>query len=439
MTVLLDRVGVSTATPLESFTTSLAPLWNISGAATTVFVRTGYGLGNSTLSVATSLPQNGIDVANVNGFARDDYVVIDDGVAGFEEYARIQTVQAQPLPSTAGRLWFGTTGTGAPSYLPSLRFVHGATASVREVTLATKVLTTDYTLNANTGTITEVTEFGNGNVVLANYTTDFIMPATYPTALNDSGDLDESWGKWAGKSIVDGTYTLSIWSSLTLPLVLFGETNSYRSASNVTPANFLVGSATDVEAYAKISSGDNCYKCHQDVEFHGAGRRSFDACVICHGTAGSEDRPQLTAANAPLTDETTINFRTMLHKIHMGEELTNASTYTIVGFGSGAYPNNFGLSTFEEIVFPAMPGGVRNCAKCHGDTNDSWKEPVHRDHPTQQATPTARWAVVCAACHDSTDAVAHITVQTAPGGLESCAVCHGTGAEWSVERMHKSY
>ena len=50
-----------------------------------------------------------------------------------------------------------------------------------------------------------------------------------------------------------------------------------------------------------------------------------------------------------------------------------------------------------------------------------------------------RWAMVCNACHDSTDATAHIAVQTDAGGNESCGVCHGEGKEWSVERVHKPY
>ncbi len=431
MPIVLERVGVSTAA-LESFNTSLFPHWNVSGGATTVQVRTGLpgGGGNSTLSAASTVPQNWVDVASAAGFARDDYIVIDDGVGGFEEYARIQTVQGT-------RLWFGTLGSS--TYPASLRFAHNSGATVKEVTLATKTAVTDYTLTPATGAIAEVTEFGNGNVVLCGYTTDFVMPAVYPPTLNDSGDLGETTGKWAGKTIVDGTYSLGLWSSLTLPLNLFGESNSYRSASNVLLTDFNVGSATAIEPYDKISSGDNCYKCHQDVEFHGAGRRSFDACVVCHAAAGAEDRPQLVAANAPATTGVTINFRTMLHKIHMGEELANAATYQVVGYGAGAYPNNFGVSTFADVVFPALPGGVRNCTKCHGATNDAWKQPVERDHPTQQGTPVARWAMVCGACHDGTDAQAHIQVQTTGGGAESCGVCHGTGGEWSVERVHKAY
>jgi len=183
MAVLLERVGVSTAA-LDTFTASLAPFWDISGA-TAVQVRTGLpvGGGDSTLSTATGLLQNWVDVDVVTGFARNDYVVIDDGVGGLEEYARIQSV-------IGNRLWFGNTGS--TSYAPALRFVHGAGATVREVTLATKTLTTQYSVNAALGQITEVAEFGDGNVVLVSYTTDFVMPATYPGAINDSGDLDES-------------------------------------------------------------------------------------------------------------------------------------------------------------------------------------------------------------------------------------------------------
>src|SRR5262245_66602096 len=100
-----------------------------------------------------------------------------------------------------------------------------------EVTLTTKAVTTDYTLNASLGQITEVTEFGAGNAVLCSYTTDFVMPAVYPLAFNDGPDLDESWGRWTTMPIVDGTYEVGIWGATTLTLNLYGESNSYRGAS----------------------------------------------------------------------------------------------------------------------------------------------------------------------------------------------------------------
>ena len=86
------------------------------------------------------------------------------------------------------------------------------------------------------------------------------------------------------------------------------------------------------------------------------------------------------------TKGVTVNFRTMLHKIHMGEELTNASTYTVVGFGSAAYPNNFTPQNYGEVVFPALPSGVENCTKCHGAANTAWHQPSDRNHPTEQVT-----------------------------------------------------
>jgi hypothetical protein len=75
---------------------------------------------------------------------------------------------------------------------------------------------------------------------------------------------------------------------------------------------------------------------------------------------------------------------------------------------------------------------------CHG-ASELWKSPSQRNHPTAQILPVKEWAATCGACHDSSAAAAHISVQTSSGGVESCAVCHDEGSEWAVEKMHKSY
>jgi hypothetical protein len=370
-----------------------------------------------------------VDVDDPSGFARDDYVVVDDGIGGFEEYAKIQYVDGN-------RLWFGSPASS--SYPLGFLKPHAAGATLQEVTLATKVAGTDYALTAATGTIDELVEFGSGRAVLATYTTDFVMPSTYSMAINESPDLTDANGKWNGKSIVDGTYSLSLYGSAALNWVQFGETTAYRNTSIAHNTDFLVGSATTIEPYALISSGQNCNACHQDVAFHGGGRRGVDACIVCHASAGGEDRAQYVAANAPATVGVTVNFRTMLHKIHMGEELTNASSYTVVGFGSAAYPNNFTPQNYGEVVFPALPSGVENCTKCHGAANTAWHQPSDRNHPTEQVEPVLAWHAVCAACHDSDAAQAHIDIQTL-NGVESCDVCHGSLKEWNVQKMHKTY
>lgn len=428
MPIQLERIGVATG-GADVFTSAFAPIWDLSGAATTVFVRTATAGGDSVLAAASSAPQNHVDVLDATSFARDDYVVVDDGT-GSEEYARIQLVEDE-------RLWFSSPYSAG--YPAGFVLAHAAGATVREVTLTAKASPADYTVDGPNATITEASDFGDGNVVLASYTTDFVLPATYPLALNDGPDLGEESGEWAGKPLVDGTYTLGIWTARSLTLNLLGETNGYRSTAEAESVDFLVGSADAVEPYALISSGTNCFNCHQELAFHGFGRRGFESCVLCHGSAGAEDRPQYVAANAPATDGLTISFRTMLHKIHMGKELANASSYLVNGFGSGSYPNNYTAHSYGEVGFPAMPGGVQNCDKCHGDTNEAWHEPAARAHPTDQGAPIQRWAMVCGACHDSTDSIAHIEVQTSSSGAESCGVCHGESGEWSVERVHKPY
>ncbi len=417
--IALEFVGDGTGAGGEVFTTSRTPHWNVTGGATTVRVRTATSGGATTASGSATALNNYIDVASSTDFARNDFVVVEDGVGGKEEYAQVIYVDGT-------RLWLGSP----------LRFTHANGSTVSEVTLNSKTVTTDYTLDAATGSITEVTEFGAGNAVVVSYTTDYVLPTVFPPAINDSPDLGEAWGKWKGLSILDGTYTLGVWASRAITVTAHGESTGYRGTSLTATEDFLVGSATELTTYSTISSADNCNACHIEVLFHGGGRRGFNNCILCHGTAGSEDRPRYTAANAPDTSGITIDFRSMLHKIHMGEELANAETYTLVGFGASAYPNNYTSHTYSEVGFPAMPGGTKQCTSCHGDSN-SWKAPIEREHPGQTAAPRV-WYSACTSCHDSDAAAAHADVNTS-GGTESCAVCHGEDREFSVEVSHREF
>src|SRR5439155_16293602 len=116
----LELVGRSTAA-LDVFTTSLAPHWHVAGAETVVRVRTGTSGVASSLAASASALQNFVDLADAGGFARDDTIVIDDGIAGREEYLRIQFVDGN-------RLWFSSPA--APAYPAGLRFAHVAGTAV---------------------------------------------------------------------------------------------------------------------------------------------------------------------------------------------------------------------------------------------------------------------------------------------------------------------
>jgi OmcA/MtrC family decaheme c-type cytochrome len=278
--------------------------------------------------------------------------------------------------------------------------------------------------------------------VLVSYTGDWQLPSLYPPELNDTPQLDDSVGKWAGKSIVAGTYTVGVWAAYSWSYSLNGYTNSYKILSQAVNESFLVGGATTITPYPFVTSATNCEACHNDVWFHGGSRKNFDTCVLCHGTAGSQDRPSYVAANQTGPPGVLINFRNMLHKIHMGSSLTFASTYEVIGFGSAPYPNNFGVSTFGDIIFPSTPNGVRECDKCHGLPNPQsptqvWDVPSDRSHPTEQVNPMARYQVVCLSCHDSNDVAAHYGLNSSPTGQEACLTCHGQpGATYFTGVVH---
>ncbi|MCA9323158.1 MAG: hypothetical protein KDB53_20625, partial [Planctomycetes bacterium] len=370
----LDYLADSTATLGDVFMTSRAPVWTM--ASSTVFARTASGFA-STMASPAGATQNYLDVVDGSGFARNNYIVVDDGVAGLEEYLRIQFVDGN-------RLWFSSQNAGG--YQPATRFGHGAGAMVQAVTLTSKTEGVDYSLVPGTGAITEMTEFGAGAAVVASYTTDFEIPATYGVAINGSPDVDESFGKWESKSLVGGTYTVGLQARRNLSYMEANESNSYRNPTLPGTANFQVGAGSPTQNYELISSAQNCYSCHNDIYFHGGGRRGFDMCITCHGASGGEDRPQYVAPNAGPTTAVLIDFREMLHKIHTGKDLFNADTYTVNGFGN-PYPNNFTPHTYGHVGYPSFQEGTKDCVACHGVGNSAYLEPQERDHPSEQNLP----------------------------------------------------
>jgi OmcA/MtrC family decaheme c-type cytochrome len=398
------------------------------GVSTSVLARAADGTAVSVLAGAAGKDDNFLDLVDASLFERDDIIALDQDTAA-EEYFQVRFVDGN-------RLWFSSTNSSEPA--TGLRFDHAAGALVLEVILLEGTEGVHYSLNAITGKITELQELGTGVAIVVSYTTDFVVPGSYPPALNNSPDLDESTGDWTGKDLVDGTYQVGIWGHQEATFSMFGEDSEYIISSTSATQDVLVGFATTLEPYDLISSAENCYSCHQDILFHDERDRGFETCLLCHGTAGAEDLPRSVAASAPETSGVSVSFRTLLHRIHRGKTLANAAGFTTVGAGDDPYPDNFSLNTYEQIAFPAMPGATKHCAKCHGDTNTAWMTPADRDHPTQQILPTQTWTNVCIGCHDASAAVAHMQSQTSPFGAEACAICHDQGEEYAVELVHET-
>ncbi|MBL9078496.1 MAG: hypothetical protein JNL08_13385 [Planctomycetes bacterium] len=386
-----EPIGTSAGT-LQTFATANAPHWNVANATTSLLRVTGTG-NSSTLAAAAPATQNYVDVAAGQGtqFAKDDFIVLDDASPGQREFMKIQWVDGD-------RLWFSSQFR--QTYKPNLKKLHASGATVQVVTTAA-VPTTSYALDATTGVITETTEFGNGEL-LCTYSSDFVIPSVYPGALDDSPTNGEDWGDWTGLALLDGTYTFDMHGARSLSVTRSGETTSYTEGANSTVAKLLFGDATTIEDVTRISP-DACYGCHENLQFHGGSRRSVEACLQCHGTAGAENQP-LYENQTTGSFGTSVEFRNLAHAFHNG-------------------------------VFPGMPGGVQDCRKCHAD-NTAWTLPAERLHP-DQTRPTRAWYVACSSCHTTSPERAHMDANTSPAGAEACAICHGANDPLNVIDVHK--
>ena len=119
----------------------------------------------------------------------------------------------------------------------------------------------------------------------------------------------------------------------------------------------------------------------------------------------------------------------MIHRIHSGHNLTQ--DYTVYGFGGT--PHNY-----NHVGYPQ---DRRNCDACH--VNNSHLLPIPQSDPVitlrDYFSPQGPATSACLGCHDTIDAAAHAFLNTTTFGTqpaEACAVCHGAGKTWSVEKSH---
>lgn len=225
----------------------------------------------------------------------------------------------------------------------------------------------------------------------------------------------------------DGTYTYTFTDNLQdISGVTFEPELTHRVGMEIRDAEFggeeIPGTdvtynfqpstgATEGIATRKVIAQASCASCHgtKEFAFHGGPRQSVDLCVTCH-QPGSID----------VQTGNTMDFRVMIHKIHMGENLPSVEDggdYAFCGFGC----DNFGSppTSFAEVVFPQ---DQRNCVKCHDPDNGATPDAVNIvQHPSMEA---------CGACHDDVD-FAQGEAGGHPGGVvtdnSECTTCHAEG------------
>ncbi|MCK6547188.1 OmcA/MtrC family decaheme c-type cytochrome [Myxococcota bacterium] len=275
-----------------------------------------------------------------------------------------------------------------------------------------------------------------------------------------------------------GVYTYTFPQSLALPANARGSwtvglegyiqvSAEERYAAFPPVATFVIGGGDEVPR-RRVVSQEKCDACHFQLQAHGGTRRNVQYCTLCHNpnNVGDERAPRLEAdatipgVQALMPGEIEIEsvaLARMIHRIHMGEELTRP--YVLGGFPLPSQANPAGTPVdFSEVRFP---GDIADCATCHVEETHQLPLPetllptivITRqctERPeadadqlcqpqfltTTSTTVLQPATAACTGCHDSPAALAHALVNTAPNGLEACATCHGPGGEEDVDVVH---
>ena len=219
----------------------------------------------------------------------------------------------------------------------------------------------------------------------------------------------------------------------------------------------------------QVVSTEKCNVCHGMLgtasasntltnAFHGGARNIVEACVVCH----DPNRMSSTIMTNGLALNESYQFKRMIHGIHGNSKRTFPFTHgnTVVGAfnkdGTSATGGAPLASTVENYAAEvAYPDTTLNCNACH--VNDSYKV----DRGTVGAvvskpagvTDPAQWLVIspkaasCTSCHDSPQAIGHVTSfgsatfgdRTQAQSLQTqevCTDCHAPGVFKGVDIVH---
>ena len=157
---------------------------------------------------------------------------------------------------------------------------------------------------------------------------------------------------------------------------------------------------------------ESCNSCHGELALHGGGRKDVEYCVTCHNP-GSVD------ANSG----NTVDFPTMIHKIHFGEALPSVQAggeYAIWGYRDSKHD-------YSEVVFPQDP---RNCRNCHDENNSQTP-----DADNWMMFPTAE---SCGSCHDDVNFETGANHVAGARTNSECSTCHvgGDTNQLRVDKVH---
>jgi OmcA/MtrC family decaheme c-type cytochrome len=245
---------------------------------------------------------------------------------------------------------------------------------------------------------------------------------TATQAGTDSGgtpvDLETGHSRYTFKTVLPANFdaakttTLGIYATRNLTDPFITGKNYFANAE----FDFRPDGQAVTAKWDKINQNTSCNNCHDPLSAHGGARQDVRLCVLCH-------QPQ----TADPDTGNTVDFKVMIHKIHMGEHLPSVKggkPYSIIGFNQ----TNVDFSTV------AFPQDIRRCENCHEGT-------VATSKPTQSdAWYTQPSSAACGSCHDDVNFTTGANHAAGAQPDSACSKCHtpDSGADWdaSIKAAH---
>jgi OmcA/MtrC family decaheme c-type cytochrome len=323
-----------------------------------------------------------------------------------------------------GELEFDASILGAHTIPRFSKQLGGVVLSIKGVDNAVpgQQATVVFTIRDKKGNFLKPSDLTRLTVYLAGPNADYAFPGVAngyisETALTAVGDGNGTyWWTFARPlpATAKGSWTVAIEGrrEVTLNAGTPQQLTGVRDTAVNQQMTFTVDGSKPVPRRQVVSNA-KCNVCHNAIAFHGDNRNTVEQCVICHN-------PAMTAAGAAGKPAQSIEFRTFVHKLHRGKELTRE--YSI------------GNANFNEIGFP---GDLRNCTACHvnGSENAPSQGVMAVNDPASFLKTVPPTTAACTACHDTKAASSHAASNTNSNG-ESCETCHGANGDFSVAKIH---
>jgi OmcA/MtrC family decaheme c-type cytochrome len=285
-----------------------------------------------------------------------------------------------------------------------------------------------FTVKDKKGNVIDVSKMASGSLILAGPTTDYTQYWSEDIRAKSvrSGDQWVYDFTQAIPADAAGSYAVGIQGYNNIVLNPGTKQEQTVRDPGFNAVSYFSVDNSKIAPRRRVVSQQTCTTCHGSLYFHGGSRQSVEFCVFCHSPnytdVSRRTKPELLPAES-------INFKTMIHKIHTGEDLQ--TDFTVYGYGNTAH-------NYNEVRFPTA-GEQRNCDKCH--VSDSYQLPLPKGVIAQVAprdwiNPLLPITGACLSCHTSQAAAAHAATMTSDKLGEACAACHGTNSEFSIDKVH---